>query len=505
MHTWVGVIVGLLLFAIFWMGTISVFDREIDRWMAPMTRLAPPDHVISFETFRPTYDAAVAARAPSWTILQATERQPVVRLVYREAAKKKLINRYFDGTTGAILPDQGSLAGTRFLYPLHYGLHIKAWDLGEWIVGFAGMAMLVLCVSGLIIHRRLFADFFTFRSNTFAGRKFFELHTLAGTLGLPFHILITISGLIVHFSVYFPSGYLSSYEDLRGFNIEAVGGYQRPKANRPGTLAPLDPMVEEARRQWNGAPPWALVIYHPGDANAFVRIFQTFDGAIPRHAPSITFDASTGAVLHKTEPLGPMMTTQRFISGLHQIQFRHWSLRFTYFALGLLGCLLIATGLLFWLESRRKRHAHEGRLGVRIVEGLAVGGTAGLIAATAAFLVINRILPLNTVFLGTEREALEVWTFFVVWIAAFAHAWLLPRTAWIQQCWAIAALSLAAVGLNWITTGDNLIRAASHSHLWGVAGVDTGLLVTAGVAVLFARRLSNRERQTSTTAPAFAG
>lgn len=38
-HTWAGAVLGGLLFAIFWMGTLSVFDREIDRWMAPMTRV----------------------------------------------------------------------------------------------------------------------------------------------------------------------------------------------------------------------------------------------------------------------------------------------------------------------------------------------------------------------------------------------------------------------------------------------------------------------------------
>lgn len=38
LHTWAGVVLGSLLFAIFWMGTLSVFDREIDRWMMPDTR-----------------------------------------------------------------------------------------------------------------------------------------------------------------------------------------------------------------------------------------------------------------------------------------------------------------------------------------------------------------------------------------------------------------------------------------------------------------------------------
>ena len=84
MHTWAGVVLGALLFAIFWMGTLSVYDREIDRWMAPMTRVALPDKPTSFDALRGTYDAAVAAGARSWTMLQPSERQPVVRIVYRD-------------------------------------------------------------------------------------------------------------------------------------------------------------------------------------------------------------------------------------------------------------------------------------------------------------------------------------------------------------------------------------------------------------------------------------
>ena len=43
LHTWAGLCLGTVLFAVFWMGTLSVFDREIDRWMMPATRLAPTE------------------------------------------------------------------------------------------------------------------------------------------------------------------------------------------------------------------------------------------------------------------------------------------------------------------------------------------------------------------------------------------------------------------------------------------------------------------------------
>ena len=49
LHSWAGMVLGGLLFAIFWMGSLSVFDREIDRWMIPSTRLALSSQPISFD------------------------------------------------------------------------------------------------------------------------------------------------------------------------------------------------------------------------------------------------------------------------------------------------------------------------------------------------------------------------------------------------------------------------------------------------------------------------
>ena len=40
LHTWAGVLVGAVLFAVFWTGTLILFRDEIDQWMMPDTRLA---------------------------------------------------------------------------------------------------------------------------------------------------------------------------------------------------------------------------------------------------------------------------------------------------------------------------------------------------------------------------------------------------------------------------------------------------------------------------------
>ena len=96
------------------------------------------------------------------------------------------------------------------------------------------------------------------------------------------------------------------------------------------------------------------------------------------------------------------MGTLTFISGLHLIQFRHWSLRWLHFGLGLTGCVLIATDFLFWLESRRKRYEQLRLKGVGFVEGMTIGSVSGIVIATFVFFVVNRLLPLNVTFLGQE-------------------------------------------------------------------------------------------------------
>jgi len=491
LHTWAGVVLGGLLFAIFWMGTLSVFDREIDRWMAPMTRLPVAEPAFSYEKLRSAYDAAAAAKSPSWFATLPTEREPFVRTSWRE--RQDFIVRLLDPATGEALPDPGTWAGTRFLFPFHYMLHVKLWQLGYWIVGVAAMAMMALCVSGVVVHRKIFVDFFTFRAEKQSRRLLLDLHNVTGVLGLPFYFVISLSGLIIFFAVYFPGTAQLAYDGgQRAFTRDAYGQYERPKAGQPGTLGSLDAMVAEARALWGGAPVRYLFVRNPGDAAAYVQIGRLGEDRVAGNGDVAFFDAGTGALLHQRSGYKPVMGVQQFISGLHLMQFRHWVLRWVYFGLGMAGCVLIATGYLFWLESRRKKHAQLGLRGVRIVEGLTLGSVTGILAATLAFFAVNRLLPLESSFLGQDRAALEIWTFCLVWLASFAHAWLRPRRAWIEQCWTLAALATAAVLLNWLTTGDHLARSLSQGHLWSIAGIDLLLLAGAAMAALSARRLQRR-------------
>lgn len=497
LHTWAGVVLGSVLFAVFWMGTLSVFDREIDRWMMPATRIspaiAPAAAPISLDSVARAVLPAVPAGASQWRVDLPTERTPVLRFTYK-AADSDPAPRQMDPQQLTFLPPQGTLGGSGFIFPFHYGLHLEWKETGKWIVGVAAMAMLLLLVSGVIIHRKIFVQFFTFRPRKSLQRSSLDLHNLVGVLGLPFHFIITLSGMVIFMMIYFPQAYSGAYGEGKAakaeFFADAYGKYSRPRANAPGTLGSLDAMADVARREWGGTEPYFVRVWHPGDTNSYVELRRSYAREVTMNVDQIFFDAASGEVLHRFQA-APVMSAQRFISGIHFIQFEHWTLRWLYFVAGLAGCVLIATGFLFWLEARRARHAARKLAGVRVVEGLTVGSVTGIVIATLAFLAANRLLPPAHGLDGEERAALEVWMFYLVWIATFAHAWWRGTAAWREQAWAVCVLAVGCVLLNAFTTGDHPLRALMDGK-WAVAGVDLMLLALALLAAWSARKLVAR-------------
>ncbi|MGH8808264.1 MAG: PepSY domain-containing protein, partial [Noviherbaspirillum sp.] len=109
LHTWAGVLFSTLLFLVFFMGTLSVFDREIDRWMMPVTRVAQAESVSFDQVARPHLER-LAPKTTQWYAEYPSERQPTMRIGWREG--RELKTRHVDVNTGELLPEVGSKGGT---------------------------------------------------------------------------------------------------------------------------------------------------------------------------------------------------------------------------------------------------------------------------------------------------------------------------------------------------------------------------------------------------------
>lgn len=528
LHTWFGLVLGFVLMAAFFFGALSVFDREFDRWAMPATRFEPQpmpsfEQVLrpAFERMQPTPETIEQMRprvngdmprhfdtVVSWSAY-TTHRDPVLALyagyeVPNAKDPEEAIWAYgtIDPRNGTALRDDQLKIGSEFFYPMHYSLTWDWKNLGFWIVGFSALVMLAALVSGVVMHRKLFREFFTFRPDKARLRSTLDLHNLTGVVALPFHFFFAFTGLVIFAAAYyFPVGHTQLHElhDLHAQVEAQETGLPHDRAGVPAGLAPVDAMVAEAQRRWaakdKAGDVGFLVLQHVGDANGYVSVYRAGTDRIALVGDGIHFKASTGELIREDPPATPVGRVSEFLTGLHLQHFRHWLLRWLYVLGGLAGAVCIATGFIFFVEKRKRQHAQQGRQGAQVVDALAVTTVTGMILATLGILVANRLLPEAL----PGRGDWEKYAFWGTWCLALMHAVLrsapvskgLPNPAWREQSLAIAIFALAAVGLNWLTTGDHLLRTLSVGY-WPVAGIDLVLLATAGVSLWVARRLKRR-------------
>lgn len=527
LHTWFGLVLGFVLVVVFFFGSLSVFDREIDRWAIPETRFAPQpmpsfDKMLLpvFQSMKPDRAALEDARGRVNGVLPeqlpmrrwgayTTHRDPVLD-TFVEFGLPNAKNpddavfgmRTIDPRSGASLPDDRLKVGSRFFYPMHYSLHLEWLNLGYWVVGFAALVMLVALVSGVVMHRKIFREIFTFRPRKHTQRSTLDLHNLTGVVALPFHFIFALSGLVIFGGIYFPITHtqLEPLHELHEVQEAKALGLPAKPAGVAGTLVSVDAMVAEAQRRW-AAKGMAgevgfVAVQHPGDTNAYVSVYRAGTDRVTLMGEGIHFKASTGDVIHMDPPATVVAGINDFLTGLHLQHFRHWLLRWFYFMGGMAGCVCIATGFIFYVEKRKRQHARQGASASRWVDGFAVSTVTGTLIATLGMLIGNRLLPDNL----PARGDWEQYIFWGTWVMAFAHG--LWRTApvaqarvapaWREQCWAAAALAVLAVLLNWATTGDHLVRTIGAGY-WPVAGVDLVMLAGAALALLAARKLKQRE------------
>jgi len=524
-HTWFGLVLGYVLVVVFFFGSLSVFDREIDRWAIPETRFAP-QRMPSFEAvIEPSarrivpdpeamrgLEARHPGRAPTFRLTGAsayrTARDPVLTIyadllaVYPDGSEEKVEGEAtIDPRTGRELPKTALEIGTRFFYPMHICLQLRAANLGYWLVGLAGLGMLIGLVSGVVIHRRLFLELFTFRPREKTRRATLDLHNLTGVVALPFHLVFALSGLVIFAGIYLPVSetVLKPLAD-RGEAREATArGFPREPAGVPGQLASVDGMVAEAERRWSarGVPGEVgyLVVRHLGDAGSSVSVHRAGKDRVTMFAEGVHFEGPTGRVLSEDPRPGVVGAIAGFLTAVHLQPFEHWGLRWLYVLGGLAGCTCIATGMVFFVARRKQKHASLAIGGARWADSFAVATVTGTLVATLSILVANRALPADLLLRAAWQERL----FWIAWGLAFLHAaWRsrpvgagLPSPAWSEQCFAVAGLAVAAFVLNATTTGDHLVATLARRY-WPVAGVDMVLVATALVAALSGRRLRLR-------------
>ncbi|KLD72763.1 PepSY domain-containing protein [Xanthomonas hyacinthi] len=497
LHTWTGLLVGWVLLLIFMAGTASYFRNEISRWMRPELPRAP----LGTDTVAARAVALLerdAPQSPQWTVSLPGARSPFTQLFWRnpppadgspQSRKQMFGDALLDPLSGEASTARDTRGGD-FFYRLHFDLHYIPVMWARYIVGFCAMFMLVAIISGVITHKKIFKDFFTFRPAK-GQRSWLDFHNVSAVLALPYHAMITYTGLVTLMLMYLPWGIKLAYPDAEAaFYAEA---FQQPENTReasgqPGRRLPIARLLDVARAEWGAQAPIAgFSLYNPGDAAAVIEIRQGEGQRLAYDPPSLLLDAGSGQVLARSGNPGAAAQTRSTLYGLHLAHFAGDGLRWLFFGSGLLGCLMVASGVILWAVKERPKHAKAGRIGfgLRLVDALNIGTVAGLPIAFAAYFWGNRLIPVHV----AERPDQEAAAFFLAWAAALLAAFVWPRRVmWAWQLYLGAALFALLPVLNALTSEAHLGNSIPAGD-WALAGVDLVCFGLGCALALAARRM----------------
>lgn len=491
LHTWTGLLLGWLLFAIFVTGTSSYFQEEITAWMTPEVRSRPADAPESFAAAT-RWLAREAPGASEWSIYSAGKRAAGLQLYWVNGPDAPA-----DAPTSARLDGAGRKSDARetrggeFLYRFHYDLYYINWYWARWIVGIAAMAMLVAILSGIVTHKKIIADFFLLRLGK-GQRSWLDAHNASSVLFLPFILMITYTGLVSLATHYMPWGIAANYASEEKFFEATFPWPAPPEKAGPASLTAVAPLVGRAERIW-GAGAGSVRILNPGDRTARIIVSTAPDSGMTVRQRSLTFDGVTGRLVSARNPSGAAASTEGTMIGLHAGRFASAVLRTLYFLSGLAGCVMVASGLILWTVKRRARLPDPDRphFGFRLVEKLNIGAIAGLPFAIAVYFLANRLLPVD----GAGRSDREIGAFFAAWGAVFVWSAVRPSArAWTETL-AATAVAFALVPIVSALVTDRSLVASLAARDWVFAGFEmTMLLIAAGFggAASKARRRATR-------------
>ena len=116
---------------------------------------------------------------------------------------------------------------------------------------------------------------------------------------------------------------------------------------------------------------------------------------------------------------------------LHEARGVDIALRWLLFLSGIVGTVMVATGLILWCVKRAPQQQKQGykSFGYRLVEVTNIAAIIGLPIACAAYFYANRLIPADM----DMRLNWEIRTFFVVWLLTLIYpVFRSSRQAWLE-------------------------------------------------------------------------
>ena len=471
-HTWAGIIAGLILFVMFLTGAVTLFHGEIEAWEHPKAH-APATQV----SLQRSFDAAVAdfEKVPQtvWFSPPAAEYgQP--KIGYANAKTGKWEEKFVDPQTGQTQIKREWLA--LLMYYVHVLWHDSVPWMYYYVASALGVAMVLALFTGLLIHlRNVVRQFHQFRPEKKPRTFWIDMHKVLGVLGFPFQFLYAFSGaflILAPFLLQAFSGPVFDDNQTRAdIAYDGMAHVHDIEPGEPAEVVSLDKLTRKVKQIEPGFKTEFIRVLHYGHENSLVDFTGELEGGV-LGTVKMRFRATDGELLTSQLPEteGAAVTLRRWLLGLHVGTYGGLALRILLFVLALGTCATIVSGSRIWLARRRRK---KDTLGYKMLARLTVGVGAGSFVAVAASFLASRVLPMDM----QGRIAAEELTFILTLAGCIVWAfWARDEDSiWWKQ-FGLAGLLLLPVPLiatRWTSAG----LFGGGTAVAPVIGMDIGILL----------------------------
>lgn len=389
-HTWTGIVTGLVLFIAFYAGAITMFKEPLAHWIAPSPQHRAPLTQTDFLIHQTL--AARPDAAKEFTLHLTDYGNVPARLTWQ---KSRDDNRPWSADfapDGSLQIQQLYRSGLpQFIDGIHRTAGIPGGgEIGEKIMGIVSIIYAVALVSGVIVLLpSLVKDLFALRLGTNLKRMWLDAHNVVGIVSLPFHLIMALTAVIfgLHDLIYELQDRWIYDGQLRPIIQASIPGGVTQRDDRPAPMLAPEELLARVRQRAPDFEPVTMQYRNADTQGAYVRIAGHNPRYLARGMGFVVISPVSGDILSTEYLPGHQGFWSACVSPFFALHFGSYggeSVRWSYFFLGLAGAFLFYSGNLLWIETRRRTNRHQHgpvpqRLATRLMAASTIGACLGCI------------------------------------------------------------------------------------------------------------------------------
>lgn len=260
-----------------------------------------------------------------------------------------------------------------FLYRLHFlaqlnevPINIGIGPFGYVVAGLTSFLFLFALITGILLHwEKIVSNFFIFRPFNKWKTVWTDMHTALGVIGFPFQLVYAITGvfLILNSVLAIPFEKILYKGDSEKMYTELAYNHSKKLEYSYSELEfipKVEKYVNEVGKKWPESKLTRITVHNYGDAN--MQIVLESRPLYAQYFPGYgiyNVRVKDNQVIEEKSPMQDATFVDHVKSLLYRLHFGDYAgypLKFLSFIMGVMGCLVISSGIMIWLVARDKNN-----------------------------------------------------------------------------------------------------------------------------------------------------